>query len=140
MVYGKDFAGSARRHLAAANQLAVNDANMKAPGNKAVAGYLFGIAGELALKHIMRESGMRPMDVTRRRDDPFYAHFPQLKSLLRDSVQGRRSGELLMHARNERLFQYWDTAMRYAATSDVKPEWTESWKTQAKTLIDTISV
>lgn len=48
----------------------------------AVAGYLFGLAGELAIKQIMIESGMRPKTPKGQRDDPIYAHFPTLRTLL----------------------------------------------------------
>jgi hypothetical protein len=135
MAYGQDMAGSARRHLAAADLLH----NSNRPGHKngdcAVAGYLFGLAGELALKEIMRESGMRELDSTRRQDDPFYAHFPDIKTLVKDSATGRRHGDLIRYAGNDRLFQFWNISMRYAPTNDIDPRWTGLWKTQAETLV-----
>lgn len=135
MPYGQDLAGSARRHLAAAHRLYDADLAGHGPGSKAVAGYLYGLAGELALKQIMRESGMQPLDGTQRRDDPFYAHFPTLRILLRDKAEGRRAAELRRYADNNALFQDWDTGMRYAPTSDIDQRWTERWKSQAETLV-----
>jgi hypothetical protein len=140
MPYGQDYAGSARRHFAAANDLNDSDNHSKKRGNKAVAGYLFGLTGELALKQMMSESGMRPLSAKQRQNDPFYAHFPYLKSRLRDVASGRRSGELLTHARNDRLFEHWNTDMRYAPTTEVTPDWVSSWKTQAKSLVDAINL
>lgn len=63
---------AAFRHLQAAEMLANTD-------RRDVAGYLFGIAAECALKHMMASSGMRPLPESQRRDDPFYAHFEELK-------------------------------------------------------------
>jgi len=140
MAYGQDFLSSARRHLTAADQLYSDDKHAMGPGNRAVAGYLFGIAGELALKQLMKVSGMKQLCTSQHRGDPFYAHFPQLKSQLRDTLCGRRSGELLVHAKNNRLFEHWSTDMRYAPTTDVKSEWTEAWKAQAKSLVDAMSL
>src|SRR5690348_3066346 len=98
MAYGQDLAGSARRHLVAANLLYTDTKHGSSRGNKAVAGYLYGLAGELALKQIMVESGMRPLDESDRRQDPTFSHFPGLKTLLLDRIQGRRHGELLKYA------------------------------------------
>ncbi len=105
------------------------------PGCSAVAGYLFGLSGELAVKAIMRDSGMTPLTADRRRDDPFHAHFPELKSRLLDTLAGRRSGELRKIAEAAALFQNWNTDMRYAPTADIATAWVESWKTNAHDLV-----
>lgn len=83
----------------------------------------------------MRDSGMRPLNKDRRGDDPFYAHFPELRSRLLFTLAGRRSGELRKIAETAALFQNWDTDMRYAPTADIAPAWVESWKTSAHDLV-----
>jgi hypothetical protein len=135
MTYGQDLAGSARRHLTSGNLLNEDTHPGRTPGSKAVAGYLFGLAGELALKEIMRQSGMRPRDSTERRNDPFFAHFPNLKSLLRDHAKGIRSGILRRYAENSKLFLHWETSMRYSPTSEIGPSKTHSWKVHAEMLV-----
>jgi hypothetical protein len=135
-LYGQDLTSAARRHLRA-GQVAYETAVAGAqPGCKAVAGYLFGLTGELAVKEMMRASGMKPLHSDERRDDPFYAHFPELKTLLRDSNRGRRSGALDLLARDQALFQYWSTGMRYAPTAEIREEWVVKWKSSAERLID----
>lgn len=135
MAYGVDFAGAARRHLAAGQCLAGDDHEPKPPGHKAVAGYLFGIAGELALKEIMRESGMRPLSSEQRRDDPFYAHFPQLARMVERSAHGRRQGDLLRIVKGSSCFGGWSTDMRYAPTRDISEGQCTRWRTEARTMI-----
>lgn len=135
MAYGRDFAGSARRHLAAAQLLIADTRPGKLPGSKAVAGYLFGLAGELAFKQRMAQRGIKQLPPDKRRDDPFYAHFPTLKTLVLNSAGCRRHTELLRRAQDPKLFSNWDTDMRYAPTSDIKEEWTDAWKDQAQTLV-----
>ncbi|MGH7057908.1 MAG: hypothetical protein ACREFZ_08500 [Acetobacteraceae bacterium] len=100
-----------------------------------MAGYLSGLSGELAVKAIMHDSGMLPLAADRRGDDPFYAHFPELKSRLLDTVRGRRSGELRKIAEAPALFQNWDIRMRYAPTADIKDAWVDSWETSARDLV-----
>jgi hypothetical protein len=126
---------SARRHLNAAQALYDHRGAGDQPGCKAVAGYLFGIAGELAVKELMRTSGIMPLPENKRRDDPFFAHFPDLKRMLA-TAQGRRSGELRRISDDSRLFQNWDTSMRYAPTEDIRPDWVDQWKLSAKELIE----
>jgi hypothetical protein len=135
MAYGQDLAGSARRHLTAATFLHSDTRRGSARGNKAVAGYLFGVAGELALKQMMAESGMQRLDEAEKREDPMFAHFPKLKTFLLDTAQGRRQGELLKYAKDSALFRNWDTKMRYAPTSDITDELTTLWKSQAEALV-----
>jgi hypothetical protein len=109
------------------------------PGCKAVAGYLYGLAGELALKALMRKSGMTPLSPQERRSDPYYAHFPELKTQLCDTAQGRRSGELLAIAKSND-FQNWNTDMRYAPTADVQIGWIEAWQVSAHKLVETMEM
>ncbi len=136
MAYRQDLLNSAKRHLRAAHELHGLTSGGSQPGCRAVAGYLFGLSGELAVKAMMRDSGMVPLAVDRRRDDPFYAHFPELKSRLLDTLKGRRSGELRRIAETSALFQNWDTDMRYAPTADIQDAWVDSWKISARDLVD----
>jgi hypothetical protein len=92
MAYSRELQSAARRHQMAAHRLQEGERPHERRCHVAVAGYLYGIAAECALKEIMRQSGMRPLAVEERRDDPFYAHFPQLKTLLRDSACGTPVG------------------------------------------------
>lgn len=135
MAYGRDLAKSARRHLRAADELHGLSSSGAQPGCGAVAGYLYGLCGELAIKEMMRDSGMTPLAECNRRDDPFYAHFPVLKTLLLDSAKGRRAGELRTLAETGSLFQQWDTAMRYAPTGDIREEWIGKWQESARELV-----
>lgn len=134
MAYTRDVRTAASRHFRAAQVLYGQAGPGDQPGCKAVAGYLFGIAGELAVKELMRASGMMPSGLDRR-DDPFFAHFPALKTMLA-TAQGRRAGELRRLSEDPRLFQNWDIAMRYAPTKDIGANWVEAWKASAEELIN----
>ncbi|WP_437528564.1 hypothetical protein WME79_45875 [Sorangium sp. So ce726] len=131
MPYSLDLPNSCRRHLEAANLLNRPEPRSARPD---VAGYLYGIAAECALKEMMRDSGMRQLPPNQRRDDPFYAHFPELKTLLRDCARGRRSGELRKYAEDGQLMQDWDTTMRYAPGKEILPRHVERWREQAERL------
>lgn len=136
MAYSHDYPTSARRHFKAAEALYVLTSGGAQPGAKAVAGYLYGLAGELAVKQMMTQSGMRPLAKDDRRHDPFYKHFPDLKTFLLSAATGRRSGELLNIARTTQLFQEWSTDMRYAPTQQVPARRVDGWQGDAKKLID----
>jgi hypothetical protein len=137
MAYSQDMRNAARRHLKAAQVLYERDGPGEQPGCKAVAGYLFGLAGELAVKEIMRDSGvLRPAE---RHDDPFFAHFPGLKTML-STAQGRRAGELRAFSEDPRLFQNWDISMRYAPSSEINAKWVETWKTSAERLVERMAI
>jgi hypothetical protein len=140
LAYRKDLAGAARRHLAAAQKLYAIVVPAARIGGRAVAGYLFGLAGELAVKEMMRASGMCPLSADERRDDPFYAHFPELKTRLKDTAIGRRSDQLRKFAEDASLFQYWDADMRYAPTADIKDSWVSAWKASAEKLLDVMDL
>lgn len=135
MAYSTDFSTSARRHLRAACELYEAATAGAQPGCRAVAGYLFGLSGELAVKEIMRDSGMTPMAESQRRDDPFYAHFESLKTSLRDMIHGRRSGELRVISEDASLFQHWNTDMRYAPTAEILDARIDAWRRSAHDLV-----
>lgn len=133
--FPEDFAQSARRHLRAAHRLCATMQPGDQPGCMAVAGYLFGLAGELALKEMMRDSGMRPRPGVRRRDNPFRQHFPEIKTLLRNMASGRRQQELAALANDAKLFEFWDTEMRYGRTNGIKEKWIPAWQKSAEQLV-----
>lgn len=136
MAYSHDYQISARRHFKAAETLYTLNSGGSQPGSKAVAGYLYGLAGELAVKRMMLQSGMRPLGNDQRRDDPFYKHFPELKSFLQSAATGRRSGELLTMARTVQTFREWSTDMRYAPTLEIPAARVDGWQGDAKKLIN----
>jgi hypothetical protein len=119
---------SAYRHLEAARTLHRTNRND-------VAGYLFGLAAECALKHMMLSSGMRPLPETSRRNDPFYAHFEPLKRMLRYAASGRLKTELRRFSEKASFMQYWDITMRYSDGKEVDPKWVDRWKQDAKDVI-----
>ena len=135
MAYTKNMRVAAHRHLTSAQVLHAEAKPGARPGCLAVAGYLFGLAGELAIKEMMRDSGIRPLSSAERRDDPFYAHLPVLKSML-STATGRRSQELRKLSENSVLFQNWDTDMRYAPTTEINEVQVDAWKLSAEKPVD----
>lgn len=135
MAYGTDLRGAARRHNQAASVLHEHAGAGSQPGCLAVAGYLFGIAGELAVKELMRKSGMRELSKADRRHDPFFAHFPELKKML-STAHGRNAEVLRKVSQNQGLFRNWEIGMRYAPTVDIQETWVSEWRGSAKELID----
>jgi len=131
MTYTPNMQAAARRHLEAADLLTGSV-------RYDVAGYLYGIAAECAVKAMMLEAGLRPLSDDQRRDDPFYAHFPGLKTLLQDAQLGRNGNALLRCVRDSSFMQYWDTDMRYSKGGDIKKKWTEDWKRQARDVVASI--
>lgn len=134
MAYGYDMAGAARRHLKAAQKLYDEQQPGDKPGCRAVSGYLFGLAGELALKHMMSCSGMKP-NPNDKRNDPFYAHFPSLRTMVADMAYGRLQGAL-KRISDSGVFENWSTDMRYAPTTQIQAAWVDKWKAQATDLVD----
>lgn len=131
MAYALDLLSAARRHRDAALLL---DQDPPA-GKRDVAGYLYGIAAECALKELMRKAGIRPLPPECRRDDPFFMHFPELKTALRDHAGSRGHTALRRHAENNALMAEWDTAMRYARGPDVLSKPVARWRNQALALV-----
>lgn len=136
MAYQIQMANSAHRHFKAAEELYEITSAGTQPGCKAVAGYLYGLTGEMAVKFMMVSSGIKNDRELPKRENPYYAHFPELKHQLKNMIYGRRAGELRKIYENDRLFQYWDTAMRYAPTKDINIVWVSDWRESAKALIE----
>ena len=129
MAYGTDLPAEARRHLLAAQKLDVTD-------RRDVAGYLYGIAAECALKAMMLEAGFRP--TANRTDDPFYAHFPELRTMLRDQLQGRLRVPLVTFVKNDAFMRNWSTRMRYCNARDIEIGLISNWADNAKQAVASI--
>lgn len=120
---------AAVRHLQAADGLNVGH-------RRDVAGYLYGIAAECALKAMMIDAGMRPS--ADKRNDPFYQHFPALKNSLLDAMHGRQSQMLGRFASNPAFMSQWEIKMRYCKGGEIKPEWVTAWSIQARDIVGAI--
>lgn len=133
MPFEPDMPAAAQRHLIAANILNAEG------GRPDVAGYLYGIAAECAIKAMMLEANLWPLpDSATRRGSPYYAHFPELRTMLLDSLQGRRGTPLINFVTKDNFFNNWSTNMRYAKGSSVEPRWINLWSQQAKDAVGAI--
>ena len=130
MAFLIDMPAAAKRHLLAAELL------VTPKGRKDVAGYLFGIAAECAVKAMMLEAGLLPK--SDQRDDPFYEHFPILRTLLRDTLQGRRGTPLINFINNDAFMNNWSTRMRYSNGKDIGDRWIDDWADQARQAVASI--
>lgn len=131
MAYATDMPAAARRHFNAAEQLSDGS-------RRDVAGYLYGISTECAIKAMMLDAGLRPLSDGLRRDDPFFAHFPELRTLLLDSLKGRIGAPLTHFIRDDRFMNHWSTKMRYSHGRDILDAWIEDWKAQARQALSSI--
>lgn len=129
MTFETNMSAAARRHLVAGDILATD-------GRLDVAGYLYGIAAECAIKAMMIEAGMRL--TSSNRNDPFYAHFPELRTILRDASQRRRSSTFLSFIQNDSFMNNWSIRMRYSDGKAIKREWVDAWKEQAHGAVSAI--
>jgi hypothetical protein len=124
MAFTNDLPNAARRNLEAADSIDTGN-------RRDVAGYLYGIAAECAIKAMMDEIGLRD-------DEIFYSHFPELRSLLRDKISGRRASVLLTFVNDDRFFNHWNIKMRYAHHKQIHNKWVNDWRTQAREVVNTI--
>lgn len=133
MQYPPDMPAAARRHLSAAD--ALNSPN----GRYDVAGYLYGIAAECAVKAMMLDTRLWPdPDPANRAGSPYFEHFPHLRTMLRDALEGRRGIPLLQIVADDAFMSNWSTNMRYAKGSRVNPAWVAAWAKQAKDAVGAI--
>jgi hypothetical protein len=119
MSYTVDMEQAARRNLAAAHKLAGDG------GSRPVAAYLFGIAAECALKFMAQ----RVQNC--RTDEIMYAHFPDLRTLLRDAAQGRYAQDILRIVEPENYMGGWAIKVRYAPSDEVLRRPVDDWAEQA---------
>ena len=61
-----------------------------------------------------------------------YAHFPTLKTLLRDRAQGRHATVLRRFADDDAFMNEWDIEMRYAPRQDITDDLVERWRAHAQ--------
>ena len=122
---------AARRHLQAAEVLAGGH-------RRDVAGYLYGLAAECAIKAMMYEAGYRPIPNAARKEDPMFAHFPELRTMLRDQLHGRRGLPLNTFINADSFMNWWSTRMRYSHGKDIRPEWIDAWAQQARQAVASI--
>ncbi|MCX7255849.1 MAG: hypothetical protein NTZ64_03715 [Polaromonas sp.] len=128
MAFSPNMKAAAQRHLNAAEEL-------NAGHRRDVAGYLYGIADECAIKAMMIDVGFRP---TGARGDPFYLHFPHLRTALLDSLEGRRAAPLSHFAMDASFFSHWAIDMRYCKGDEILAAWVESWAGQARQTVASI--
>jgi hypothetical protein len=131
MAFHTSYPDAARRNLSAADALSRGDR-----AQRTVAGYLYGLAPECAIKQLGTRSG----SLTVRRDangidNPLMAHFPDLKTLLRDHLRGRAKANLRRFIDNDRFMHHWDIRQRYARDGDVDDRWIVEWKEQAHDVV-----
>lgn len=129
MAFKVNMKASARRHLEAADKL-------KSSNRGDVAGYLYGISAECAIKAMMID--LRIKEKKDRRDDPYYLHFPALKTTLQDKLQGRLAAPLIKVLSDRTFFANWSIEMRYSKGDEIKNTWIENWATQAKRTVSLI--
>ncbi|ATB29801.1 HEPN domain-containing protein [Melittangium boletus] len=118
MAYTPDMPTAARRLLDAARKL-------DSDGRADVAAYLFGLAAECALKAVAQTIPEA------RRDDVLYAHFPQLRTVLRDVLSSRRAQELRRLIESDRFLNEWEIKIRYARADDIRNKPVKDWEEQA---------
>lgn len=100
------------------------------------AGYHFGFAAECALKLVLFQHGIPRSE--NRRDDPYWAHFPELRTLLIRDGKGRLSQGLYDQIAHGSFMQEWNTDMRYASDGAVVEGRAVMWRDQANTLFGLI--
>jgi|SRR5208283_1950307 len=131
MAFAIDMPAAARRHLLAADTL------VQGP-RRDVAGYLYGIAAECAIKAMMIDAGLRPSAGSPRREDPFLAHFPELRTMLRDALWRRRGTPLISFIQSDSFLQQWSIRMRYSHGKDIEERWITAWAQQAHQAVASI--
>jgi hypothetical protein len=133
MAYSRDLSDAARRHKQAADCLHDCEPSCR---RRDVAGYLYGLAAECALKEIMRKSHNWSIDRDPDDDSPFWAHFPHIKTMLRDTASGRHVATLRRFAEDTGLMNEWDIAMRYGPRSAVPDKLVQKWREDARRVIE----
>ncbi|WP_248345559.1 hypothetical protein [Anaeromyxobacter paludicola] len=123
MAYSIDMRGAARRHLDAADKLALAQ-------REDVAGYLYGIAAECAVK------AMAQTLPCARDKEILMAHFPDLRTLLREALTGRTAVPLLRILENDAYLNEWEIRVRYAPSREVRNKPLNGWAEQARRTVN----
>ncbi len=126
MAFSHDLPNAARRNLQAAEEL--NKGH-----RRDVAGYLYGIAAECAVKQMMK-----PVFFPQQSDKnaAFFSHFPELRTRLRDALAGRNLKPLSPFINNDSFMNNWEISMRYADAEQIHPTWVDSWAKQARDAVN----
>jgi hypothetical protein len=129
MAYRIDFSASAKRHWL--------DAEMLLKSKRAqCAGYHYGYAAECVLKSVLYIHHLPRRED--RRNDPYWAHFPELRTLLIRDGRGRLPQKLYQLIAQASFTQYWDTDIRYATDHAVDEDRANLWRKQAETIFGII--
>ncbi|MCT8267819.1 hypothetical protein NYQ83_11100 [Afifella sp. JA880] len=112
---------AAHRNWAAAERLK----NAEAP-DRTTAGYLYGIAAECAIKALYRGISW----TTDSKDGPVYAHFPEIKAKLRDSISGRGATQLVQFT-DQHYMEGWAIKIRYSDGARPDAATLERWRADA---------
>ena len=131
MAYSTNFSDAAHRHNHAAECLYDCE---PARRRRDVAGYLYGLAAECALKEILRRSHSR---ILAENPDTLRAHFPHIKTGIRDTAFGRHASRLQKFC-GTGFMQEWDIAMRYAHRREVPDARVTQWRADAKAALETM--
>ena len=125
MAYNIDLAASAKRHW--------QDGKILFAARRwQAAGYHFGFAAECALKLVFFKHGIPRSE--NRRDDPYWAHFPELRTLLIRDGKGRLTQKLYDQIAHGSFMQDWNTDMRYAPDGAVVEARAIIWRDRADAL------
>ncbi|WP_437562825.1 hypothetical protein [Sorangium sp. So ce542] len=127
MAFTPELRAAAYRHLQAADKLCSD------PGCRPdVAGYLYGIAAECAIKKMVIRL---PLPTQHNKKAIEYAHFPELRTLIRDALGGRKGMPLMAFIEKDAFMNNWHVSMRYADASQIRSEWVDAWQKQAKDVV-----
>lgn len=130
MAYTANFKTAAKRHMKSADTLFV----LGDEDRVAEAGYLYGLAGETALKAMMVTCGMQETAWRSKQN----GHFPNLLQFIANEAKGRLGNNiyaLAQLAQSATNFNVWEIDMRYAASADISPANVAIWKQQASDLM-----
>lgn len=94
--------------------------------DRTTVGYLYGIAAECAIKALFREISW----TTDSRDGPVYAHFPSLKTKLRDAISGRGAAPLARFT-DQGYMEGWAIDIRYSDGTRPDDATLDRWRQQA---------
>ncbi|MFA7243390.1 MAG: hypothetical protein WC091_25055 [Sulfuricellaceae bacterium] len=122
MTYNPDLKTAALRHFSDGRKL--HDDNRFDN-----AGYHYGFAAECALKHCLRNVGVRDDD------DAIWKHFPTLRDIARLSIKTRSAAPLRKVLERSSFMQFWDTKMRYATDGAIDAKRAEKWRSDANEVI-----
>lgn len=112
---------AARRNWSAAERLRTAGAP-----DRTTSGYLYGIAAECAIKASFRELPW----TTDSRDGPVFAHFPQLRTKLRDAISGRGAARFTRFT-DPHYMEGWTIDIRYSDGSRPDEATLQLWRSHA---------